>query len=57
VQFSASGLGVGAGCHVMAPDQLAGSGRRSTPTTSGEALVAAVAAVRADGVSVPRASS
>ncbi len=23
VQFSAAGLGVGAGCHVMAPDQLA----------------------------------
>lgn len=52
VQFSASGLGVGAGCHVMAPDQLARFRAAVDADDSGEALVVAVAAVRADGVSV-----
>ncbi len=52
VHFSASGLGVGAGCHVMAPDQLARFRAAVEEDRSGEALVAAVAAVEADGVSV-----
>ena len=52
VQFSAAGLGVGAGCHVMAPDQLARFRAAVDEDRSGEALVAAVAAVEAGGVSV-----
>jgi uncharacterized protein (TIGR02453 family) len=52
VHFSASGLGVGAGCHVMAPDQLARFRAAIDDDRSGDALVAAVAAVEADGVGV-----
>ncbi|KRE26118.1 DUF2461 domain-containing protein [Agromyces sp. Soil535] len=52
VHFSASGLGVGAGCHVMAPDQLARFRAAVEEDLSGEALIAAVAALEADGVSV-----
>ena len=52
VQFSAAGLGVGGGCHVMAPDQLARFRAAVDDDRSGEALVAAVAAVEADGVGV-----
>lgn len=52
VHLSASGLGVGAGCHVMAPDQLARFRAAIDDDRSGEALVAAVAAVEDDGVPV-----
>ena len=52
VQFSASGLGVGAGCHMMATDQLARFRAAIDDDRSGAALVAAVAAVEADGVPV-----
>jgi uncharacterized protein (TIGR02453 family) len=52
VQFSASGLGVGAGCHMMATDQLARFRTAIDDDRSGAALVAAVAAVEADGVAV-----
>ncbi|MCD2443957.1 DUF2461 domain-containing protein [Agromyces sp. SYSU K20354] len=52
VQFSAEGLGVGAGCHVMAPDQLARFRAAVDDDRSGDALVAAVAAVEAGGVDV-----
>jgi uncharacterized protein (TIGR02453 family) len=52
VHFSASGLGVGAGCHVMASDQLARFREAVADDRSGEALVAAVSAVEAGGVGV-----
>ena len=52
MHFSAEGLGVGAGCHVMAPDQLARFRAAIDDDRSGEALVAAVAAVEGSGVSV-----
>lgn len=52
VHFSAAGLGVGAGCHVMAPDQLARFRSAVADDRSGEALVAAVSMVEAGGVGV-----
>jgi uncharacterized protein (TIGR02453 family) len=52
VHFSASGLGVGAGCHMMAPDQLARFRAAIDDDRSGAALVSAVTAVEAQGVAV-----
>lgn len=52
VHFSAEGLGVGAGCHVMAPDQLARFRAAIDDDRSGGQLVAAVDAVEGSGVSV-----
>jgi uncharacterized protein (TIGR02453 family) len=52
VQLSASGLGVGAGCHMMAPDQLARFRAAIDDDESGEALVAAIDEVKRNGVAV-----
>ena len=52
VHFSGSGLGVGGGCHVMAPDQLARFRAAVDDDGTGDALVAAVTAVEAEGVGV-----
>jgi len=51
-QFSAAGLGVGAGCHMMATDQLARFRAAIDDDRTGAALVAAVAAVEAADVPV-----
>ncbi|MFD4422799.1 DUF2461 domain-containing protein [Agromyces sp. NPDC058484] len=52
VQLSATGLGIGAGCHVMAPDQLARFRAAVDAERSGDALVAAIAEVESGGVAV-----
>jgi uncharacterized protein (TIGR02453 family) len=52
VQLSASGLGVGAGCHVMAPDQLARFRSAIDDDRAGAALEAAIAEVESTGVEV-----
>lgn len=52
VHLSASGLGVGAGCHVMAPDQLARFRSAIDDDRAGAALEAAIAAVESRDVEV-----
>ena len=52
VQLSARGLGVGAGCHMMAPDQLARFRSAVADDRAGAALVAAIAEVEDSGVEV-----
>jgi uncharacterized protein (TIGR02453 family) len=52
VHLSASGLGVGAGCHVMAPDQLARFRSTIDDDRAGAALEAAIAEVERRGVPV-----
>ena len=52
VQLSARGLGVGAGCHMMAPDQLARFRSAVADDRAGSALVAAIAEVEDGGVEV-----
>jgi uncharacterized protein (TIGR02453 family) len=52
VQLSARGLGVGAGCHMMAPDQLARFRSAVSDDRAGTALVAAIAEVEDSGVEV-----
>ena len=52
VQLSARGLGVGAGCHMMAPDQLARFRSAVADDRAGAALVAAIAEVEDGGVEV-----
>lgn len=52
VQLSARGLGVGAGCHMMAPDQLARFRSAIDDDRSGAALVTAIAEVEESGVEV-----
>lgn len=52
VQFSAAGLMVGAGCHVMAPDQLARYRAAVAEADGGDALAAAIDEVRGAGLEV-----
>lgn len=52
VQFSAHGLGVGAGCHMMATDQLARYRDAVSADESGEELRKAIAEVAGAGVTV-----
>lgn len=52
VQFSASGLGVAAGYHVMAPDQLDRFRQAIADDDSGQALVDAIAEVEQHGIAL-----
>ena len=52
VQLSAGGLGVGSGCHMMAPDQLARFRAAIDADRTGEALVTAISAVEGQGIAV-----
>ncbi|MFC6357111.1 DUF2461 domain-containing protein [Luethyella okanaganae] len=52
VQFSANGLAVGAGCHMMAPDQLERYRAAAAEERSGEELVRAIAEVENQGIEV-----
>jgi uncharacterized protein (TIGR02453 family) len=52
VQLSASGLGAGAGCHTMAPDQLARFRSAVADDGTGEELEQAIAAVESHGIDI-----